>query len=265
MNTRSGRLTRNRAYFSSISPLLKKLKTEPEITYSETPIVGSGYALVDYVLKIPYTYFESLRENQINTEKERNKLLSSIYSEIVGHYPSECTKKIAVSKLIFIIFIFSYIVYFVRVFQLTCYLHTITVKDYPDGHQSFMPWYGTDRRAEETQSQAWKASEFEQLGTTDDTLLANKQGLTFLLYDRNDLASLPSNKDLQKAYLNFFLNQSKLFQESGISVAQIAYIVFNFKFLLSDYHSQSKLLQYSKRSGKREQRRMREYDPPDSD
>ena len=106
MNTRSGRLKRNRAYFSGISPLLKKLKTEPEITCSETPIEGSDYGLVDYVLKIPYTYFESLRENQIDTEKERNKLLSSIYSEIVTHYPSESTKKIAVSKRIFIISFF---------------------------------------------------------------------------------------------------------------------------------------------------------------
>ena len=151
------------------------------------------------------------------------------------------------------------------IFQLTCYLHTITVKDYPDGHQSYMPWYGTDRRSEENTSQIWKASEFEQLGTIDDTLLANKQGLTFLLYSRNDIAKVPSNDDLQKAYLNFFLNQSKLFHESGLRVAKIAYLVFSFKFLLTDYHSQSKLLQYSKRLGKREQRRMRKYDTPESD
>ena len=102
MQTRSNPLSKNRAFYSSITPLLNKLKNEPEITYCETPIsirneTSLNYALVDYVLKIPYTFFEALRDKKINSEQERNKLLSSIYSNIISHYPKEYTQKIVVS------------------------------------------------------------------------------------------------------------------------------------------------------------------------
>ena len=123
------------------------------------------------------------------------------------------------------------------------------VKEYEDGHKSFLPWYGTDRRSQELQHETMSVAEFEQIDSDDDYEKNDfPYPLVFPLYSRSDIGNLPSNLDLQKLYLNLYFNHSSLFQESGIKLAKIAYLVFNFKFLLTNYHTQSKLFREEKKS-----------------